>query len=260
VTEDPFAGFDATRPNIARIYDYFLGGKDNFTADRLEAEKMLTLYPPLREVLRGSRLFLANSVSWLAAQGVRQFVDIGSGLPTAQNTHEVAQASDPACRVVYVDNDPVVLSHARALLAGDNVSVAGGDIREPEAIIDSPVVRKLIRTAEPTAVIIAMLVHFVDPETVRRATRTLVDWMAPGSYLVISGVTVEEGKVEGEMRRGYTAGTPWNHSLATIETFFAGTELVPPGITDAGQWQPGAGASAPESTIVRILAGVGRKP
>jgi S-adenosyl methyltransferase len=260
VTEETSTIFDASQPNIARIYDYYLGGKDNFSVDRQAAEKLLELHPPLREVLRGSRTFLANAVSWLAAQGVRQFLDIGSGLPTAQNTHEIAQAADPACRVVYVDNDPVVLTHARALLAGGNVAVARGDFREPEAITDNPDVRAVIDPDEPVALIIAMLAHFIDPDTVQRSTRALVDWMAPGSYLAISCASVEEGAVQGEMQRKYTASSTFNHPRATIESFFAGTELLPPGLADAVTWRPGAPSAGPTSKFVEIVAGVGRKP
>jgi hypothetical protein len=252
-------GFDASRPSIARIYDYWLGGKDNFAADREEAERVLAVYPPLVRMVRENRLFLSRSVSWLASEGIRQFVDIGSGLPTSQNTHEVAQAVDPGCRVVYVDSDPVVLSHGNALLRGDGMAIVAGDLREPEEIIESAAVRELIRPDEPTAVVLALVMHFLDPDTARRVTRQLIDWLASGSYLVICAASADE-EVATEMQREYTASSTWNHSRDVIRGFFDGTELAPPGLTDARDWLPGAPAQPLAPRTVRALAGVGRKP
>lgn len=153
---------------------------------------------------------------------IRQFLDIGSGLPTVQNTHEVAQAVDPACRVVYADNDPVVLSHARALLSADRVAVASGDLREPGGITGSAAV-------------------------------------APGSYLVLSTASGEEA-VASDMQTEYTASSTWNHSREVIRSFFAGTELMAPGLADAGEWLPGATAVTPVPKSIRVIAGIGRKP
>lgn len=253
------AGFDASRPSIARIYDHWLGGKDNFAADRKEAERVLAVYPPLARMVRENRLFLSHSVSWLASEGIRQFLDIGSGLPTSQNTHEVAQAVEPGCRVVYVDSDPVVLSHANALLRGDGVAIVAGDLREPKEVIESTAVRELIRPNEPTAVVLALVMHFLAPDTARQVMRQLVDWLASGSYLVICTGSADED-VAAEMQREYTASSTWNHSRNVIRSFFDGTELVPPGLTDARNWVPGAPARPLAPTAVRALAGVGRKP
>jgi S-adenosyl methyltransferase len=260
VPEDIHSSFDSSRPSIARIYDYWLGGKDNFRSDREEAERVLAVYPPLRHMVRENRLFLSRSVSWLAGLGIRQFLDIGSGLPTAQNTHEVAQAVDPACRVVYADNDPVVLSHARALLMGNRVAVTLGDLRDPGGITGSGAVRELIRPDEPTAVILAMVMHFIDPGTAQRVTRELVEWLSPGSYLVISTASGDEQAVASQMQSEYTASSTWNHSREVIMSFFAGTELMAPGLADAGQWLPGAAATAPVPKSIRVIAGIGRKP
>jgi SAM-dependent methyltransferase len=199
-------------------------------------------------------------VSWLASLGIGQFLDIGSGLPTAQNTHEVAQAVDPACRVVYADNDPVVLSHARALLSGDSVAVASGDLRDPGRITGSAAVRDLIRPDEPTAVILAMVMHFIDAGTARRVTRELIDWLAPGSYLVISTASGDEEAVASDMQSEYTASSTWNHSQETIRSFFDGTELMAPGLADAGEWHPGAATTAATPKSIRVIAGIGRKP
>jgi hypothetical protein len=257
VPEDIHASLDPSRPSTARIYDYWLGGKDNFKSDREEAERVLAVYPPLKHMVRENRLFLSRSVSWLASLGVQQFLDIGSGLPTAQNTHEVAQAVNPVCRVVYADNDPVVLSHARALLTGDRVAVASGDLRDPGGITGSAAVRELIRPDEPTAVILAMVMHFLDAGTAQRVTRELVEWLAPGSYLVISTAS-GEGAVASDMQSEYTASSTWNHSREVIRSFFGGTELMAPGLADAGEWLPGAAATTPTPKNIRVIAGIGR--
>jgi hypothetical protein len=249
---------DPTRPNIARVYDYWLGGKDHFSADRAEAERLLTVYPRLRELAQANRQFLARAVAWLAAQGIRQFVDVGSGLPTAQNTHEIAQAVDPACRVVYVDYDPVVMTHARALLTGVGVQAVEGDMRDPVAILSHPDVRKLVRRDEPVGLILAMVLHFFDADTARKITATLRDAIALGSYVVIS-VGAGDEQIGSRLAKEYAAGTLYNHSPAQIAGFFDGLEFVGPGVTDAGDWDPEL-LDGPQGHIGgRILAGVGRK-
>jgi SAM-dependent methyltransferase len=152
--------FDTSTPNVARVYDYWLDGKDNYAADRAEAERLIAVYPRLPFLARQSRLFLARAVQWLAEQGVTQFLDLGCGLPTAHNTHEIAQAVHPDSRVVYVDADPIVVAHARALLRGPGVTAIRGDIAEPDAIFADVRAQRLLNLAEPTAVILAMVLHF----------------------------------------------------------------------------------------------------
>ena len=251
--------FDATRPNIARVYDYWLGGKDHFAADRAEAERLLTVYPRLRERAQENRQFLVRAVAWLAEQGIRQFLDIGSGLPTAQNTHEIAQAVDPACRVVYVDYDPVVMTHARALLTGVDVDAVEGDLRDPVAILSHPEVRNLVRHDEPVGLILAMVLHFFDADTARGITVMLRDSISSGSYVVISVGSGDE-ETGGRLAKEYTAGALYNHSPAEIARFFDGLEFVGPGLTDAGDWDPGLLAGPQGHVGGRVLAGVGRKP
>jgi S-adenosyl methyltransferase len=254
------AALDVSRPNIARVYDYWLGGKDNFEADRAEAERLLAVYPLLRDRARENRLFLSRAVAWLAAHGIRQFLDVGAGLPTAENTHQAAQAVDPACRVVYADNDPVVLTHARALLSGPGVAAVEGDLRDPAAILADPAVEQLIRPGEPTAVILAMVLHFLDAGTAAKITEAFTRWLTPGSYVVISCGSGDQETGE-RLAREYAAGTLYNHSPAQIAGFFASLDLVPPGLVDAGDWNPGLPAApTPGHRGGRILAGVGRKP
>jgi len=158
------------------------------------------------------------------------------------------------------DYDPNVLSHARALLSGDLVTVASGDLREPGGITGSAAVRGLIRPDEPTAVILAMVMHFIDAGTAQQVTRELVDWLAPGSYLVISTASGEEEAVASDMQSEYTASCTRNHSQEVIRSFFAGTELMAPGLADAGEWLPGAAVTTLRPKSIRVIAGIGRKP
>ena len=250
---------DAGRPNIARVYDYLLSGKDNYAADRAEAARLIEVFPLLPVRARQNRLFLARAVTWLAGQGIRQFVDIGCGLPTANNTHQLARAAHPDCRVAYVDQDPVVVSHAHALLSGTGVIALQGDLADPDAILADPALQRLIRPGEPTAVIVALVMHFFDAATARGIAAAITRAIAPGSYVVISAGSGDE-QTGGRLAREYQAGTLYNHSPAQIGAFYDGLDLIPPGLADAMAWVPGP--AAPLRSRLRgghILAGVGRK-
>ena len=248
----------SSRPSIARVYDYWLGGKDNFAADRDEADRLLKAYPLLQAKARENRLFLAQAVNWIADQGIRQFVDIGSGLPTAQNTHEVAQAVDPACRVAYVDNDPIVVAHARALLCADGVSAAEGDLGDPAAVLGDPGVAEVIGLGAPVGLILGLVLHFFDAQAVGEIMTTIVRSIAPGSYVVISVGSGDE-RTAGRLSREYTAGTLYNHAPAQIARFFDGLELLAPGLADAGDWNPLAAARPAAACGGHVLVGVGLK-
>jgi hypothetical protein len=257
--DPPPPAFDTSKPNIARVYDYYLDGKNNYASDRQEAERMLAIYPLLRERARENRLFLARAVTWLAEQGIRQFIDVGSGLPTGQNTHQVAQNVAPACRVVYVDYDPVVTAHATALLTEENVTAVRGDMRDPASILTHPQVLSHIRPLEPVGLIMAMVLHFVDAGTAAAIMAAFIDSIAPGSYVVISVGSGDE-KTGGQLAREYRAGTLYNHSRAEITGLLAGLELTEPGLTDARDWDPSlTTVASPREEDGRILAGVGRK-
>jgi SAM-dependent methyltransferase len=207
-----------------------------------------------------SRLFLTRAVQWLAEQGIRQFLDLGCGLPTGQNTHEIAQAVHPDCRVVYVDADPVVLSHARALLCGPGVTAIQGDLAEPSEILAELRARHLISLAEPTAVILAMVLHFFNATTARDIVATFARAVTPGSYFVLSMGSGDE-QTGDALAREYQAGTLYNHSLAQIAAFLEDAEPIPPGVTDAVAWTPGSTVQPPPAQQGgRILAGVARKP
>jgi SAM-dependent methyltransferase len=252
---------DVGRPNIARVYDYLLGGKDNYAADRAEAARLIDVFPLLPLRARQNRLFLARAVTWLAGQeGIRQFIDIGCGLPTTNNTHQTAQATEPDCRVAYVDRDPVVISHARALLTGPGVIAVEGDLADPDAILGDPALQQMITLAEPVAVILAMILHFFDADTARGIATAITRAIAPGSYVVISAGSGDE-QTGGRLAREYQAGTLYNQSPAQIGAFFDGLDLSPPGLAEAVAWVPSP--AAPLRVHIsggHILVGVGRKP
>ena len=250
---------NTSRPNIARIYDYLLGGKDNFAVDREEAARLLEAYPLLPARARESRLFLTRAVNWIADLGIRQFVDIGPGLPTAQNTHEAAKRVDPTCRVAYVDHDPVVVTHARALMNAEGVTAIELDLRDPAAIISHLDTAQVTRFDEPLCLVLGMILHYFDPQEVSKIMGTLVGSIAPGSYVVISVGSGDEQTAAG-LASEYTATTLYNHSAGQIARFFDGLELVAPGLVEARNWEP-LGAARPAATEPGwyALTGVGRK-
>ena len=189
------SGIDTSKANIARVYDYWLGGSHNFRADQDAARTLIAVEPNTRAIIRANRAFLGRAVRFLAGQaGIRQFLDIGSGIPTQGNVHEVAQQADPGARVAYVDIDPVVVAHSKALLAGnENAAVIEADLREPAAILDHAVTRRLIDPAQPTGLLLVSILHFIaDAEDPGTLVATLRDALAPGSYLVISHGTNED--------------------------------------------------------------------
>ena len=239
------AGLDTSTPNIARMYDYFLDGKDNFAADREAAQKLIEMMPQLPLVARANRAFLRRVVRALASEyGIRQFVDIGAGLPTAGNVHEVARQAAPDTRVLYVDNDPVVCSHGRALLAGDTSQIIHADLRRPEEILGNPVTRQLIDFTEPLALMFLSVLHFVpDSEDPVGIIARFREAMAPGSFLVISHGTLEthpddpRAKLSGEVYRRSAASLALR-SPAGVRALFDGFELVDPGLVWISDWRP----------------------
>jgi hypothetical protein len=233
VTDQLPDAIDTKSPNVARIYDYMLGGKDNFPADREAAEQILAAFPESREGVRENRAFLRRAVEYLTGQvGIRQFLDIGTGLPTQQNVHEVAQGIAPDARVVYVDNDRVVCAHGRALLAGNpNVSMVQGDLRRPEEILTERHTRALLDFTEPAAVLIVATLHFIpDHEDPFGAVDRLRDALAPGSFLIISHLLDAEhrrsdaAQVKNVYARSNSGVTP--RSLDDIMRFFGDFEML----------------------------------
>ncbi|GHH36522.1 SAM-dependent methyltransferase [Lentzea cavernae] len=246
---------DLERPSVARVYDYWLGGAHNFAADRAVAEKALAAMPEVRTVVLNHRAFLRRAVRHLLGQGVRQFLDLGSGIPTVGNVHEIAQTADPEARVVYVDLDPVAVAHSRSLLSGnDQVSVLQADVRDAVGVLDSPEVAKQLDFDEPIGVLMIALLHFVsdedDPWGVIGRYR---DRLAPGSFLAISQAGYDEGDVEssawGEARRIYDRQVTQStfRGRAEFGRLFDGFELVEPGVVRVPAWHPESPADVDEA-------------
>jgi hypothetical protein len=262
-------GIDVSRPHPARIYDYFLGGKDNFAADRETAGQVLENWATVRTAVRENRAFLNRAVRFLAEEaGIRQFLDIGTGLPSASNVHEVAQAVAPECRVVYVDNDPIVLAHARALLTSDPRGACAyidADLHDPDAILNHPATRGTLDFSQPIALMLVAVLHFIpDADEPRRMVQALVDALAPGSYFTASHATDEHNKEQlaGAGRAYSDRGI--SGALRTAEEFsqlaFTGLDLVEPGVVLVSDWRPEADRVRPMPAEVSTYGGVARKP
>ncbi len=252
-------GFDANVPNIARVYDFFLGGKDNFAADRELAARIEELSPDWVQACHDNRRFVGQVVTWAAGQGIRQFLDLGAGLPTHPAVHEVAREIIPDARVCYVDNDPVVVAHARALLTKPvGVEVAVVDLSDPAGVLDDPTVTSIIDPSEPVGVILAMVLHFYDPVRARELVGGYASRLAPGSALAISCGRNDDPVMWQQMRENYTAATTYNHTRDELRSFFGSLDLVPPGLTLASTWEGGV-AEVPNQPPgpAYVLAGVG---
>jgi hypothetical protein len=263
-------GIDVSVPNIARMYDYWLGGKDNFAADRDAADRQARAIPQLPLLARENREFLRRAVRFLAGQGISQFLDIGSGLPTNENVHQVAQRVNPDARVVYADIDPVVVSHAQALLSGRGVAAVRGDVCRPEEILGAPEVRALIDFGQPVAVLMLAILHVIPDEAdPGGAVARLREAMAPGSYLVISHADVSREHVAGTQRLSHAARELEEAVTALqrvpartreeITGFFGDLTLVEPGLTDIWAWRPDSDTVTTTSEFMRILGAVARK-
>jgi O-methyltransferase involved in polyketide biosynthesis len=251
--------FDPATPNIARVWDYWLGGKDNFAADRELAEKMLQINPLAAQMARENRQFLGRAVTYLTGQGIQQFIDVGAGLPTALNTHDIALRADPGAKVAYVDNDTMVIAHARALLAmAEGVVVVPGDVRNPEGILADPELESIIDLTRPVCVLLSGVLHFLDAREAREVATAFTRAIAPGSYVIIS-VGTGQAEVAEPFSAAYTAAPLHIHAAAEVMTFFDGLELIPPGLVPARGWMGGAPAPDLASQRATFLAGVGRK-
>lgn len=260
------AGFNPARPHIARVYDYLLGGKDNFAADRAVGDQIIASLPAAQLGVRAQRAVLARVVHYLVADaGVRQLLDIGSGLPTAQNVHQIAQRIDPAARVIYVDNDPVVLAHARALLADDSVTFAAdGDLRDPAGILASPEVRTRLDWDKPVGLLLCGILHyFLDDEHPAQLVKVLCDALPAGSYVFIHhllhrGDPASAG-LEAAMQHGL--GRSQFRTLEQVRELFGGLDLIEPGLVPVPDWRPDGTTmtSGDHPVLGMACAGVARK-
>jgi len=264
-TNGKLPGLDPSVANAARMWNYWIGGKDNFRADREAGEQVLEAMPSLRLVAQMLRRFLITSVDELTAAGVRQFLDIGTGLPTADNTHDVAQRAAPESRIVYVDHDPVVISHARALLTSSpagKTDYIQADLRDWATI--SAGAQQTLDFSRPVAVLLIAVLHFIlDAEDPHRMISQMMADLAPGSYLVIAHAASDiEAGTAAAMAQSYNATSSLTitpRDGATVTRFFDGMEIAAPGLTPLAQWG-GSSAAAPAGSGLSCYCGIARKP
>jgi hypothetical protein len=257
---------DTSKPHPARMYDAYLGGKDNYAADREAVRQVLRAFPEVPAIARANRAFMQRAVRFLAGEaGIRQFIDIGTGIPSAGNVHEVAGQVAPGARVVYVDNDPIVHVHANALLTGSGTtSIVLVDLRDPEAILAHPKLRGLIDFTQPVALLLVAILHFIaDTENPAGIVATLRDALPPGSYLALSHGTADfhpPGITDEAAATYERAMAPLVlRTSAQVSAFFDGFEMVKPGLVQAPLWRPDGRAPRPKDLAkVGIYAGVGR--
>ncbi|MFI0938624.1 SAM-dependent methyltransferase [Streptomyces sp. NPDC021020] len=265
----PVAEIDTSRPHPARMYDYYLGGKDNYEVDREAAQRVIDLAPDIVPMARANRAFMHRAVRFLAENGVRQFIDIGTGIPTAPNTHQVAHAVSPDVRVAYVDNDPIVATHAGAHLLGTgNTGFFLGDLRDPESILGHPTIGELIDLDRPVGLMLLAILHFVrDDEDPAGLVAAYRDALPQGSYLVLSHGTQDFHRADPRSSqardvyrdRGATA-TLNLRSYDEVRAFFGDLELIEPGVVQPSLWHfEGAEPTEAELAHIGFYSGVGIK-
>ncbi len=262
-----FSEIDTSKPHPARLYDFYLGGKDNYAADRAAAKQVLRVAPEVRVMARENRAFLRRAVRFLAGEaGIDQIIDIGTGIPTAGNVHQVAEEIAPGTRVVYVDNDPIVHVHANALLTGTGAtSIVLADLREPEVILAHPKVRELIDFSRPVALLLVAILHFItDAEDPAGILAAFGDALVPGSYLALSHGTADFHAPEtvGQAAAVYERATAplVLRSHAQISALFDGFSLVDPGLVQVPLWRPDGKPPRPKDLAkIAIYGGIGRR-
>ncbi|WP_328666535.1 SAM-dependent methyltransferase [Streptomyces sp. NBC_00322] len=260
-------GIDISVPSVSRIYDYYLGGSHNFEVDREAARKAMEFMPGLPKIMQANRAFMRRAVNYAVSEGVTQFLDIGSGIPTFGNVHEVAQQASAEARVVYVDHDPVAVAHSRAVLDGDERSaVVSADLRKPQQILDRPEVVGLLDLERPVALLLVAVLHFIeDEDDPYNAVALLRDALAPGSLVVVTHASYE-GIPLSEEQAGGAVGVYRNirnplimRSREQITRFFEGYEMVEPGLVSMPRWRPDTPTEQEDPYAFSGFAGVGRK-
>ncbi|WP_436772751.1 SAM-dependent methyltransferase [Yinghuangia sp. YIM S09857] len=251
-------GIDVSKPSIARVYDAVLGGKDNFAVDRVIAQQSQDIVPEIGDVARFNRDLLGRAVRFMAESGIRQFLDLGSGLPTVQNTHQVAQAVAPDARVVYVDIDPIVLAHGRALLAENhNTTVVTADLRDPKAVLDLPQVREFIDLDQPVGLMLVGVIHHLgDDEDPDGIVRAYLEALPAGSYFLLTHFCASSPDalaLEGALLT--SLGTGRFRTLEEITAYFDGLELLDPGVVYLPQWRPDEPVGEELTVGQRLMAG-----
>jgi O-methyltransferase involved in polyketide biosynthesis len=256
------ADFDPSTPSIARVYDYFLGGRDNFAADRELAQRLIEIFPPIPVTVRENKQFLNRTIAWMAREGIGQFIDMGCGLPTVPSTHGTARAVNPDARVAYVDTDPIVLSHLRGLPAREQagLTIVDGDVREVDKVLGG--VSAGLDLTAPACLIMAALLHFFPVETGRELVADYAAALAPGSRVTLT-MGLADGPAADRFFDLYSKGPAplYKHSAGDFASFFGGLPLLPPGVADARSWRPGwPTVSAPPKREGEMIVGVARVP
>ncbi|GAA3821701.1 SAM-dependent methyltransferase [Sphaerisporangium flaviroseum] len=260
------AGLDTSTPNFARIGNYFIGGKDNFAADREAAEQILAIAPEIRTMAREVQAFQVRVIRYLVEQGITQFIHIGAGIPSRQNTHEIAQSLIPEARVVYVATDPVVLSHSRALLATDSrTGVVEGDVLHPAELVADPILRQIIDVERPLAVVITGALQYIpDEDDPFKRVAELRDWMPAGSYLAIAHIVFDSrpeaaAPIVEVYRRVFNRMEDASRTRDQVQGFLDGLEPVEPGLVYVRQWRPDNPLNLHRPEKAWVVGGVGRK-
>ncbi|GAA0598785.1 SAM-dependent methyltransferase [Streptomyces crystallinus] len=259
-------GIDISVPSVSRIYDYYLGGSHNFEVDREAARKAMEFIPGLPKVMQANRAFMRRAVRFALDEGITQFLDIGSGIPTFGNVHEIAQSGAPEARVVYVDHDPVAVAHSRAVLEGnERAGVVAADLRKPQDVLSSPEVGRLLDLDKPVALLLVAVLHFVeDSDDPRAAVAELRDALAPGSLLILThaayeGIPLSEDRAGGAVGVYRTIRNPLvMRTSEEIATFFDGFEMVAPGLVQMPMWRPESSPEQEDAYAFSGFAGVGR--
>lgn len=252
---------DSTRPNIARVYDALNGGRENFEADRKPAGRLVELYPPLLAVLQSGRAFTRRVVTWAAGQGIGQFIDLGSGMPSSSPVHVTARQVIPDARAAYVDSDLLVASHTRVLLGGKGgIAVVRADLTDPAAVLDHGELRRVISLDRPLCLLATLVLNFVDAAAAQTVMAGYAERLAPGSVIAVSVITCDDPELLESVRAACAAARLYNHSRADAESFLGGLEPVTPGVVVARAWRAGMPDPGlrPEGSVY-VLAGAGRK-
>lgn len=262
-------GIDISVPSVSRMYDFYLGGSHNFEVDREAARKAMEFLPGLPKIMQANRAFMRRAVQYAVTEGISQFLDIGSGIPTFGNVHEVAQAADPAAKVAYVDHDPVAVAHSQAVLEGvDNAVIAAADLRRPQDILKNPAISGLLDLERPVALLLVAVLHFVeDADDPYRAVAELREALAPGSLLVLThasyeGIPLTEAEAGGAVGVYRDIRNPLiMRSRTEVSRFFEGYEMVDPGLVSMPDWRPDTPVTEGQEDPFAFsgFAGVGRK-
>jgi O-methyltransferase involved in polyketide biosynthesis len=253
------SGIDVTRPSVARVYDFWLGGMNNFAADRDMGRRMAEVNPALPDLIRQNRQFVCAAAARAAAAGISQFLDLGSGLPAHPAVHEAVREVNPDARVCYVDVEPVVVLHGEALLThGDGLAAVQADLTEPETVLANPQVRSVIDMTRPAAIILAAVLHFMSPGPAAATCAAYMSRAARGSWLIVSSGHYEDQELAARLQQTATHARFWNHDVADVTSFLGGLDPVAPGVCEARRWITGTGG-VPSGRPAYALAGVAIK-